>query len=88
MSKQVDDIGDGSMVYVMISAIVGAASVLGLAVVAVVVVCRARKRGGVDHYDLKKENQVLKIDWKQYQLFLLMYLGFRSKSIPKINCNS
>ena len=72
-SKQVDDIGDGgSMVYVMISAIVGAASVLGLAVVAVVVVCRARKRGGIDHYDLNKENQVLKIDLKLSQLFLLI----------------
>ena len=70
LSKQVDDIGDGSMVYVMISAIVGAASVLGLAVAAVVVVCRARKRGGIDHYDLNKENQVLKIDLKQSQLFL------------------
>ena len=70
-SKQVDDIGDGgSMVYVMISAIVGAASIVGLAVAAVVVVCRARKRGGIDHYDLNKENQVLKIDLKQSQPFL------------------
>ena len=60
------------MVYVMISAIVGAASVLGLAVAAVVVVCRARKREGVDQYNLNKENQVLKIDLKLSQLFLLI----------------
>ena len=48
-------------VYVIIAASVGTASVVGLTVAAVVVVCRARKGGrrGIDHYDFSEDTQVL-----------------------------
>ena len=49
-------------VYVIIAASVGTASVIGLAVASVVVVCRARRGGGrgrrMDHYDLSEDTKV------------------------------
>ena len=47
-------------VYVIIAASVGTASVIGLAVAAVVMVCRAPPRGrrGTDHYDFSEDTQV------------------------------
>ena len=49
-------------VYVIIAAGVGTASVIGLAVAAVVVACRAQRGGGrgrrMDHYDLSEDTKV------------------------------
>ena len=47
-------------VYVIIAASVGTASVIGLAVAAVVVVCRAAPGGGrgTEHYDFSENTQV------------------------------
>ena len=49
-------------VYVIIAVSVGTASLIGLAVAAVVVVCRARRGGGrgrrIDHYEFSEDTKV------------------------------